>query len=94
MFIRKKPNASGSQSVQIIQKVKGRYKVLKTIGSATKRQEIEKLINLAKQEIEILSGQPKLFISESDAAIEQAFSVLNNGKYTYIWSGNYFWEDI
>jgi transposase len=80
MFIRKKPNTSGSQSVQIIQKTNGRYKVHKTIGSATTQQEIEKLVKQAKQEIEQLNAQPKLFVSESDAAIEQAFSVLNNAN--------------
>jgi len=80
MFVRKKPNRSGSQSIQVIQKVKGRYKVVKTIGSATTRQEIEKLVNLARQEIERLTAQPKLFNSESDTAIEQAFAVLNNAN--------------
>lgn len=81
MFIRKKPNASGSLSIQIIQKINGRYKVVKTIGSATTWQEIDKLENLAKQEVERLSGnQYKLFGFESDAIIEQAFAVLNNSS--------------
>ena len=80
MFIRKKKNSSGSQSVQVIQKINGRYKVVKTIGSATTQQEIEKLVNLAKQETERLFGQPKLFTSQSDEAIEQAFSVLENAN--------------
>lgn len=78
MYIRKKQNKSGSQSVQLIQNVHGRYKVIKTIGSATTQQEIEKLVNLARQEIERLTAQPKLFASESDAAIERAFAMLNN----------------
>jgi transposase len=80
MFVRKLKNRSESQSIQVIQKVKGRYKVLKTIGSATIQQEIDRLVNLAKQEIDRLTAQPKLFISESDAAIEQAFTVLNNSN--------------
>jgi transposase len=80
MFIRKKPNPSGSISIQVIQKVNNRNKILKILGSATRQQEIEKLINLARQEIERLSAQPKLFVSESDAAIEQAFAVLNNAN--------------
>jgi len=80
MFIRKKPSASGIQSVQVIQKIHGRYKVVKTIGSATTQQEIENLVNPARQEIETLSSQPKLYISESDAVIEQAFSVLDNAS--------------
>jgi transposase len=80
MYIRKKRNASGSFTIQVIQKVNGRNKILKTIGSAIIQQEIENFVNLAKQEIDRLSGQPKLFISESDAAIEQAFSILNNAS--------------
>jgi hypothetical protein len=74
MFIRKKPNASGSQSVQVIQKISGKYKVIKTIGSATTQQKIDQLINLARQEIERLSAQPKLFVSEGDILIDQAFA--------------------
>ncbi len=51
------------------------------MGSATTQQEIEKLEHLARQEIERLSGNPqKLFASESDATIEQAFAVLNNAN--------------
>jgi len=80
MFIRKKPNPSGSISIQVIQKVNNRNQILKILGSATTQQEIEKLVNLARQEIERLSAQPKLFVSESDAAIEQAFAVLNNAN--------------
>ena len=66
--------------MQVIQKINHRNKVIKTIGSATTQQEIDELVNLARQEIESLSCQPKLFISESDEAIEQAFSVLNNAS--------------
>jgi transposase len=80
MFIRKKQNASGSKSVQVIQKINGRYKVVRTIGSATTQQEIENLVNLARQEIDRLGAQPKLFVSENDAAIEQAFSALANAS--------------
>jgi len=80
MFIRKLKNRSGSQSVQVIQKLHGRYKVVKTIGSATTQQEIDNLINLARQEITRLTAQPKLFVSQSDEAIEQAFCLLNNSN--------------
>jgi len=80
MFVRKKPNTSGSHSVQVIQKLKGRYKVVKTIGSATTQHEIEKLVYIGKQEIEKLSCQPKLFVSQIDEAIEQAFSILDNSN--------------
>jgi transposase len=80
MFVRKKLNSSGSISVQVIQKINGRNKIHKILGSATTQQEIEKLVNLAKQEIDKLTAQPRLFISESDAVIEQVFAVLNNAN--------------
>lgn len=81
MFVRKKPNSSGSYSIQIIQKLNGRYKVVKTIGSATTQQNIEKLERIANQEIERLSGNPqKLFGFEDDAVIEKAFSLLGNSS--------------
>lgn len=78
MFIRKKPNASGSASVQVIQKIYGKYKVIKTIGCATRQQEIEKLEFQAKQEIEKLIGQSQLFISEKDKAVDQTLESVRN----------------
>lgn len=78
MFIRKLKNRSGSTSIQIIQKINGCYKVCKTIGCATTQQKIEELILLANQEIDLLKAQSKLFVSQSDNAIEQALSTLNN----------------
>ena len=78
MFLRKKRNASGSISVQIISKSSGKYKVVKTIGSSKNEQEIQKLTYLGKQEIERLTNQSKLFISENDLIVEQVFSTLKN----------------
>lgn len=80
MFSRKLKNRSGSTSVQIISKERGKYKVVKTIGSSDNEQEIQKLVILAKQEIERLNAQPKLFISESDTVIEQVFEALGNAS--------------
>jgi len=55
--------------------------VVKTIGCATMQHEIEKLEQLAREEIERLSGnQLKLFGYESDEIIEQAFSLLANSS--------------
>lgn len=78
MFVRRLRNRSGSVSIQVIQKVNGRYKVYKTIGCATEQQDIEKLEFLGKQEIERLAAQRKLFGSESDLAVEQVLSAISN----------------
>ena len=80
MFLRKLKNRSGSVSVQIISKSTGKYKVLKTIGSSSDEQEVQKLVYLANQEIERISQQSGLFISESDTIVEQVFSSLNNAN--------------
>lgn len=80
MFIRNKPNASGSVSVQVIQKVKGRYKVVKTVGCATTQHKIDNLVNLAKQEVDELSRQRQLFESESDAVVDKVFDALQNAS--------------
>ena len=78
MFIRRLKNRSGSTSVQVIQKINGRYKVLKTIGCATLLHDIKKLESLAKQEIERITTQPKLFVSEQDELIDKTLSTLEN----------------
>jgi transposase len=80
MFVRTKKNISGSISVQVISKARGRYKVIKSIGSATTRQEIDRLIQLAKQEIDLLSKPHNLFSSESDNLIEEVISSLSNSN--------------
>jgi transposase len=80
VFLRKLKNRSGSISVQIISKSNGRYRVIKSIGSSHQEQEIQKLVFIAKQEIERLKNQSQLFISESDTLIEQVFESLSNAN--------------
>lgn len=80
MFLRKKKNKSGSTSVQIISKERGKYKVVKTIGSSSDVQKIEKLEYLGKQEIDRIRAQGKLFISENDAFVEQLFEQMGNAS--------------
>ena len=80
MFLRKLNNRSGSISVQIITKSGGKYKVVKTIGSGRTEQEIQKLWYLGKQELERLSFQPKIFVSETDTIVENIFESLNNAS--------------
>ncbi len=75
VYQKSKKNRSVSQPVQVIQKIRGRYKVVKTIDCATTQHEIERLEQLAREMIERLSGnQFNLFGYESDDIIEQAFS--------------------
>lgn len=80
MFIRKNKNRSGSYSIQIVSKSSGKYKLVKTIGSGKTEQEVQKLTYLAQQEIERLSQQPKLFVSEIDTIVEQVFTAMDNAS--------------
>ncbi|MEM0939171.1 MAG: hypothetical protein AAGI25_05180 [Bacteroidota bacterium] len=43
MFVRRKPNKSGVVSIQVIDKSKGYYQVVKTIGSSSNIDEINRL---------------------------------------------------
>jgi transposase len=80
MFVREKRNASGSISIQIISKARGRYKVVKSLGSATTRQEIDNLIHEAEQQIEKLSEPLPLFYSENDLLVDKVFESLQNSS--------------
>jgi transposase len=80
MFIRKLRNRSGTLSIQIISKTNGKYRVIKTVGCGDNEEETQKLVNFAKQELDRLSQQSKLFISENDIQVEQIFSTLRNAS--------------
>jgi len=80
MFIREIKNRSGSVSIQIISKARGIYRVMKTIGCGTTRREIDNLKLTARQEIELLEGQPSLFVFEKDNLIEETIAFLSNSS--------------
>jgi transposase len=60
MYVRRKKNASGSTSVQVVQKVGGRVRILKTIGSSKVASGIEELYQLAHNEIIVLQHAAEL----------------------------------
>ncbi len=80
MFVRKLKNRSGSISIQIKKKSKGKYKVVKTLGSSKDQTEIELLKQQARLEIESIENQTSLFVSEKDKQIESFISNLSNGQ--------------
>ena len=80
MYIRELKNRSGSISIQVISKSNGKYRVIKTIGCATTRHEVERLKQLARQEITRLESQQSLFVFENDEAVEGAISSLSNAN--------------
>lgn len=80
MFVRAKPNKSGSTSVQVISKANGKYIVVSTIGSSKDSQEIAVLKLQAQSKIKELEAQQSLFVLEEDAKIESFLSTLTNGQ--------------
>lgn len=71
MFVRKKTNPSGVISVQIIDKRKGRYRVVKTMGSSTETEKVESLYEQGKKWVEQQMGLRDIFIEKEREAEEQ-----------------------
>lgn len=61
MFVRKKKNPSGVVSVQIIDKHKGRYRVVKTIGSSSDLTIVETFYQQGKKWISRYLGEQDIF---------------------------------
>jgi hypothetical protein len=101
MFIRKKPNQSGSISVQIIQKNKGKYIVLKTIGSSKDLIEIEFLVQKAQKQINEFEKTIELpFFAKQELEFVDSFVdyidiliCFNNYDYVYL-SDNFRYYEL
>ena len=57
MYIRRKPNASGSTSIYILEKQNGKQVLIKSMGSASSTSGIALLESMARKELERLTGQ-------------------------------------
>ena len=64
MFVRKKNNPSGVISVQVIDKSRGKYRVVKTIGSSSDALEIESLFRQGRRWIETRKGIRDIFYEQ------------------------------
>lgn len=80
MFVRKNRNRSGSVSVQIVSKAGGKYRVVKTVGSAKDPDEIEKLVLEAKNQIHHPENQLPLLpsLSKEDLTIQNFLEKVSN----------------
>ena len=73
MFVRRKANKSGVISIQVVTKVKGKSKLVKTIGSSVDERELKELIFQGKKFIENYAGQQSLDFEPSTELIKAAF---------------------
>ena len=80
MFIRENKNRSGSVSIQVIEKIKGKNKVVFSAGSATLPQKIELLKAKAREYIENKKRSLPLFIEPEDILIENFVASLSNSS--------------
>lgn len=71
MFIRKERNKSGVVSIQIITKIKGKSKLVKTIGSSADEAQLEHLISDAQNYLNTYKGQQVFEFSTS--SLKSAF---------------------
>jgi len=80
MFVRKKPNRSGSVSVQIVDKSGGKYRVVKSLGSALDEETIRRLVHEARRQIDRLQRQATFSFAteEEEAMLRFAHSLSNS----------------
>lgn len=78
MFVRKKPNKSGKISVQVIDKVKGSYKVAKTIGSSSDNAEVEELVSLGEEWIRNYIGILDIPFNNEEQVAESVLASVEN----------------
>ena len=78
MFIRKNKNRSGTISIQIISKDRGKFKVIKTVGCAKTSREEELLMLIANTELERISGVQSLFVEHDDLVVDSFVNGIAN----------------
>ncbi len=82
MFVRRKPNKSGSVSVQVIDKSNHGYRVVRTVGSARDPEQVNRLVALGEQFIRRQSRQYDLFPEDQrdNAAVLDFIQALANAS--------------
>lgn len=78
MFIRKKKNKSGVISIQVITKLNGKSKLVKTVGSSNDESEIEFLIEKAQKFIDNYGGQQTFDFSTTHTLLKSAFKSITS----------------
>ena len=78
VFVRRKRNKSGAISVQVIAKVDGRSKLVKTIGSSSDSDKVEELVNLGYEFIQTYQGQQVLDFTNTTSVYKSVFDSINS----------------
>ncbi len=80
MFLRRKPNKSGTVSVQVVEKQNGKYVVLQSFGARLDEDEIRRLELKARQWMSERRGPQLPFSYGQDEVIENFVGGLSNGQ--------------
>ena len=78
MFVRQKKNQSGLVSVQVIDKSRGKYRVVKTIGSSLLPEEIMTLVLKGEAWIQERSGMAELDFEQVDELFDQFLTSISS----------------
>ncbi len=78
MFIREKKNKSGVVSVQVIAKLNGHSKLMKTIGSSRDKSVISELVQKGQKYIDSYAGQQTFHFSEDPGSIKTIFQSIRS----------------
>lgn len=87
MFVRRKPYASGTYSVQVVMKNRGRYVVVRSFGSSSDESELSRLEQEANRYIRTYGGQTVIDFERPDTEEERAHlfssiqSIVQNGPH-------------
>ena len=81
MFVRRKANKSGSLSIYVVDKSRGRYEVVKSFGTVWTAAEADLLENKAREWVREQEGDPAtLFDHMSEAQMREYASTLPEGR--------------
>ena len=80
MYVRKLKSPNGKTYIQVIDKSSGKYKVIKSLGSAKDKKSIENLINEGKQWINNYKGQQEFDFSGKSKGVEDFFDSIKQLK--------------
>lgn len=78
MFVREKVNRSGVISVQVITKVQGKSKLVKTIGSSGDSKVIADFVKQGHQFIASFGGQQTLNFSDESSLLKSVFQNISS----------------
>ena len=95
MFVRRKPNKTGTVSVQVISKHTGKYQVMRSFGVGRTEQDLVRLEEHARQFIRSQSGfVGELFGDEDDIRLEDFLCTIHNTEIQVIGPELIFWKAV